>query len=343
MSKIKSYTTIMTNHKFATTELDLTYDDVLIDPVVSDISSRFGKEINPLYRERLPLVSAPMDSVCSSTFAKIASERIYVVFSHKFQTNENQIEHLKNGANGAVIGLNTTDSEILEFLKYGAKHILLDVANGANYNVRDKLIELQWVRKSANLWAGNVANAAGYNLLKQLCDYIRCGVGGGAACETSTSTGISRGAISTILDCSNNSGTENDAKIVADGGIKTNGDICKALAAGAHLVMIGKLFAACSESNAPDKIIDGNYYKQYRGMASKDVNVESNKTNFSIEGASGWIRRSGSVTEFLNNFESNLRSSMSYLNAHNLEEYYTNSKFVRITTNVMNEKKTHIY
>lgn len=169
----------MTNHKFATTELDLTYDDVLIDPVVSDISSRFGKEINPLYRERLPLVSAPMDSVCSSTFAKIASEKIYVVFSHKFQTNENQIEHLKSGANGAVIGLNTTDSEILEFLKYGAKHILLDVANGANYNVRDKLIELQWVRKSANLWAGNVANASGYNLLKQYCDYIRCGIGGG--------------------------------------------------------------------------------------------------------------------------------------------------------------------
>lgn len=163
-----------------------------------------------------------------------------------------------------------------------------------------------------------------------------------SACETSTSTGISRGAISTILDCRENY-FHGMAKIVADGGIKTNGDICKAYAAGAHLVMIGKLFAACSESNAPDKIIDGNYYKQYRGMASKDVNVESNKTNFSIEGASGWIRRSGSVTEFLNNFESNLRSSMSYLNAHNLEEYYTNSKFVRITTNVMNEKKTHIY
>lgn len=328
--------------------LDLSYNDVLIDPKVSTISSRFGDEVNPFYEGcSLPIVSAPMDSIFSKSFASSCSNRLFVIFSHRFQTIEQQITDITNGANGAVIGLNSPDDEIERYINAGAKHILIDVANGGNVAVREKLKSIQKYRAQVSLWAGNVANAECFNLIKFFCDYIRVGIASGFACSTATNTGISRGIISSIIDCRNSYNMSHQlsvkpsAKIVADGGIKTNGDICKALAAGAHLVMIGKLFASCPESCAPDKYENGIYYKRYRGMASAEVNKTSGKQKYSIEGESGWVLRSAPVSEFLDNLESNLRSSMSYVDAHNLKEFYDKTTLVKISQSVFLEKQTH--
>lgn len=326
--------------KFISENLDLTYDDVLINPIISTITSRFGKDINPFYvDEKLPVVSSPMDSIVSKDFITATKDKLYVVFSHRFQTHEKQIQNLDDGANGAVIGLQTTNTEIMEMIKHGAKHVLLDVANGGNIAVIEKLNSLQWVRDNASLWAGNVANGETYFHLREICDYVRVGIGGGSACLTRIRTSAGRSSLSSILDCSEFY-HEGMAKIVADGGIKTNGHICVALAAGAHLVMLGSKFAACEESAGEFEFGNNKLYKKYRGMASREVNEEAGKTEYSVEGDSGLIPVSGSVKTLLKDIESNLRSSMSYVNARNLDEFRINAKFVKISQNTVIENGT---
>lgn len=331
----------MPSSKFATEEVDLTYDDVLINPIFSTIVSRFGKDVIPFVDGKLPIVSSPMDSIFSKEFAEKTKNRIFTVFSHRFQSKESQIQNLIDGANGAVIGLQTTNTEILEYLKFGAKHILLDVANGGNISVVQKLDEIQWVRDRASLWAGNVANKETYFHLRELCDFVRCNIGSGQACLTRTQTNCGRSSLSTILDCAEFY-HEGMAKIVADGGIKTNGNICTALAAGAHLVMLGSRFASCDESCSELVEIDGKKFKKYRGMASKEVNEEAGKKTFSIEGAAGFIPSTGPVLEILEQIEANLRSSMSYVDARNLEAFTKNAKFVRVSQNTILENGTNL-
>jgi len=327
------------NSKFVSDTLDLTYDDVLINPIFSTIQSRFGFDISPYFENKLPIVSAPMDSIFCKRFAQAVNNKLFVLFSHRFQTAQQQIQDLIDGANGAVIGLQTTDTEILEYLKYGATNILLDVANGGNIAVVEKLNNLKWVRNRAYLWAGNVANKETYFHIREICDFVRVGIGGGSACLTRKNSFIGRGNLSAILDCSKFY-HDGMAKIVADGGIKTNGHICCALAAGAHLVMLGSLFATCEESKAETVIVNDKTFKKYRGLASKEVNEEANKTKFSIEGASGLLECSGSVIDFIEQAESNLRSSMSYVNARTLEEFSQNAKFVKISQNTSIENGT---
>jgi len=329
----------MSNSKFISDEFDLAYDDVLINPVFSTIISRFGSDVNPYYEGKLPVVSAPMDSIVCKKFSEATKDKIYAVFSHRFQTKEKQIQDLKDGANGAVICLQTPDEEILEYLENGAKHILLDVANGGNIAVVEKLDDIQWVREKAKLWAGNVANGLSYFHLRELCDFVCVGIGNGAACSTKIQTSCGRSSLSSILECAEFY-HEGFAKIVADGGIKQNGHICTALAAGAHLVMLGSRFASCEESASELVIGDRCNYKKYRGMASREVNEEAGKQNFSVEGESGLIPCIGSVSEMLSQIDANLRSSMSYVNARTLNEFSSNAKFVRISQNATNENKT---
>lgn len=314
-------------------DLQLSYDDVLINPTYSTIRSRFSNDLLPYYENNcLPIVNAPMDSICSEKFINEAKDKLYVVFSHRFQTIEEQIKHIELGANGGVIGLTDGDDIVDRLIRAGAKHILLDVANGGNIAVIEKLKELQRYRKIVKLWAGNITHSTYWNIMR-LCDYVRAGIGSGAACETSTRTAVGCGIISTILDCREiydewNTKNKPCAKIVADGGIKNNGDICKALVAGAHLVMVGKLFAGTYESAAPLHDIN---FKKYRGMASEEVNAITNKTKYSIEGVSGLIPVTGYTKDVLEQMESNLRSSMSYVDARTLKEYYKNGKFIKVT------------
>lgn len=355
--------------------MQLTYDDVLIVPNrVSKISSRFDTaQCNPYYSPGLlPLVSSPMDSIPSPTFIKEAVKRIHVVFSHRFQSIEDQCKDIQAGAQG-VIGLNSSPEEVETLLKAGASHLLLDVANGGNQAVIDYLKTLQQIRELGTvIWAGNVAHRTTYRAIAPYCDYVRVGIGGGSVCTTRTNTGVGVGNITAIQDCAQvrrdlcctvNASredygerqwllkwrTESDftsfspARIVADGGIKTNGDICKALAAGADLVMLGRMFAASWESAAPEKEEYGQHYKLYRGMASKEINEESGKnmSKVSVEGHQTWIKRTHPLEYLLNQIEANLRSAMSYVNARDLEYFRRETRLHQVSPSTYLEGKAH--
>lgn len=340
---------------------NLTYDSVLINTRPSDISSRFDNDqVNPYYQGQtplLPICSAPMDSICSPEFLQATQDRI-IVFSHRFQTIDQQIEHIKLGAH-PVIGLHTSLEDVYRLVlhairKHGYVHLLLDVAFGATNAVRDRLFLLSnslyknFENHKIYLWAGNVTHHT-YEAIKYHCDYVRVGIGGGSACTTRVNTGVGAGNLTAIMECRKQ--YEQDialsktpaARIVADGGIRTNGDICKALVAGAHMVMCGKMFAATHESAAPYVDEDDKSKKCYRGMASRQINEEQNKTsNVSIEGASGEIEVKGSAKFVLDQMEANLRSSMSYTNSHNLQEFWQNTSFSRIDESVLRESNVHM-
>lgn len=372
-------------NKFASKDHDLAFDDVLINPGISNISSRFDdNQCNPFYDKEnklLPIVSSPMDSIPSKEFIEKSKNKLYVTFSHRFQSFEDQLNQIKIGEGrvGGVIGMKSTNEEIEQMIACGVKHILLDIAHGANYHVRKKLEDLQPFRDKVKLWAGNVANVEGYNYIAFLADYIRCNVGSGSACTTRINTGCGRGAISSLIECRKayeEYGHDKPAKIVADGGLRYNGDFGKALCAGAHIVMTGRTFAATYESAAPWVMPEGFQYdsknmainkdlvinqlvmpfvttdcqkyislthKVYRGMASKIVNEESGKNmnKVSIEGASGQIKVNGPFDDVISQIEANLRSTMSYVGCNQVEDLYHNSQFVMSSQSTIVENNSH--
>lgn len=372
--------------KFVSKEYDLAFDDVLINPGISNISSRFDdNQCNPYYdleNRLLPIVSSPMDTIPSLNFIKKSTQKLYVTFSHRFQSLEDQLNQISLGEGrvGGVIGMKSTNREIEKMIECGAKHILLDIAHGANSHVKEKLQSIQKYRSQIKLWAGNVANSQGYEYIALLADYIRCNVGSGSACTTRINTACGRGAISSLIECRNVYeqlvSYGNPAKIVADGGLKYNGDFGKALCAGAHIVMTGRIFASTYESAAPWSIPDGYQYSEenvavnkdlvgnqvvmpfittdcpkymflthkiYRGMASKIVNEESGKDmkKVSIEGASGKIKVTGPFDDVISQIEANLRSTMSYVGVSNVSELYHESQFAIASPSVSIENKAH--
>lgn len=310
--------------------MQLAYNDLVIVPnKVSMIRSR--GDINPFVLSdtvgdlRLPIVSAPMDAVVSLPFFEIAIPKIHTAFTCRFLPLSEQIDHIHAGAS-PVIGLDTSDEQIRDFIDMGSSAILLDIANAGNGAVIEKLRYLQWIREEGlTLWAGNVAHENTYAAVAPYCDYIRVGIGGGAGCTTRINTGIGAStpmaikACRAIYDEAETSGFL-FAKIVADGGFENNGDICKALALGAHLVMLGKLFAATTEAGTISTDADlSKGRKKYRGLASAEVNKKAGPVQY-IEGDSGYIKCTGGLASMLSNFEGNLRSMMSYIGASSLRE-----------------------
>jgi IMP dehydrogenase len=189
--------------------------------------------------------------------------------------------------------------------------------------------------------AGNVATLKGFNDLADWgADSIRVGIGGGSICSTRTQTGHGQPTFSSILDCTQ---SDRDALLIADGGIRSAGDIVKALAAGADLVMVGSLLAGTEET--PGKLYerkDGHSVKAYRGMASKEAQIEWRGRVSSDEGVSRFIPYKGSVRPILKSLDKNIRSGLSYSGASTILDLQVKAKFIRQTISAQVESSTHV-
>ena len=148
--------------------------------------------------------------------------------------------------------------------------------------------------------------------------------------------------LASIIDCARIKDKFPDVKIIADGGIKNSGDIVKALAAGADFVMVGSLLAGAAE--APGDVIHqmGKKLKSYRGMASKDAQMDWRGNVSSLEGIATVIPYKGPVIDILQGLENGIRSGLSYSGARNLNELKENAEFVRQTQSGLAESNTHI-
>ena len=257
---------------------------------------------------------------------------------------EYSIETAGPGINiGAAVGI--SDDFLLRskmLVGCGATFICIDVAHGHHILMKEALTQLRKeVGPNYHVMAGNVATLQGVNDLADWgADSVRCNIGGGSICSTRVQTGHGMPGLQTIFECAK---TDRDVTIIADGGLKNSGDMVKALAAGADAVMCGSLFSGTDES--PGKIIEetnGTRWKMYRGMASKEAQLNWRGRYSSHEGVSARVPYRGSVNKILEDIERGLRSGLSYSGARSIAELQSKAEFVVQTSAGLGESKTHI-
>jgi IMP dehydrogenase len=336
-------------------ETHITFDDVLLVPQYSDIKSRsevtLASELSEGIELRVPIISAPMDTVCGRLMATRLAEFGALGIVHRYNTIETQTTIVAEASDGglknvgAAIGITGDYIErAAALIDAGATTLCLDVAHGDHvlmhvgaHNIIDKFGD------KAHIMAGNIATYTGALALAQLgVDSIRVGIGGGSICSTRIQTGHGMPTLASVFECVQVKEKFPDLKIIADGGIKTSGDMVKALAAGADFVMVGSLLAGTSE--APGEIVykDGEKYKSYRGMASKDAQMDWRGKTSSLEGVATVIPYKGQVFPILSGLENGIRSGLSYSGARNLQELRESARFIRQTASGLAESNTHI-
>jgi IMP dehydrogenase len=245
-----------------------------------------------------------------------------------------QINYLvKNNAFAVPsIGIQDEDLAIAEsYAEAGASAICIDVAHS---DTPKALKMIKAVSKFATVIAGNVATYSGaYGLASAGAKMIKVGIGNGAACSTRVVTGHGIPQLTAIYNTSFIKLDFPEVKICADGGCKTSGDIVKAIAAGADFVMLGSMLAGTDES--PGQVLEenGQKYKVYKGMASKEAQIafRGKVNNKAPEGVSGKVPYVGSVSDLLEELAGGIRSGFSYSGASNCLEFKKKATFVRIT------------
>tara|TARA_R110001583_G_scaffold12088_4_gene53838 strand:- start:427 stop:1458 length:1032 start_codon:yes stop_codon:yes gene_type:complete len=332
------------------------FDDVLLVPQFSDIISR--KEIDLVscidnrYRFRLPIISSPMDTVTGTKMAHAMSDLGGLGIIHRYNTIADQVamvnsvldnDYLEgNEVIGVAVGASGDYLERASLLaSAGAKVICVDIAHGHHALMRHALKTIRnTLGNSVHIMAGNVATLKAFNDLSDWgADSIRVGIGGGSICSTRIQTGHGMPTLQSILDCAK---SDRDTTLIADGGIRTSGDIVKALAAGADFVMLGSLLAGTEESPGDTIFSNGGQRKVYRGMASKDAQLEWRGHAASEEGVSSTVPYKGDLKDVLDSLEKGIRSGLSYTGANNLKELRSKSRFIKQSSAGQRESFTHI-
>lgn len=333
----------------------LCFDDVLLVPKYSDIVSRSEIDISTKLsnvRLKIPIISSPMDTVTEDKTALEMDRHGGLGIIHRYNSVLEQAILVEKAASdstldnvGAAIGVS---GDYLDRAKStfeaGANIICVDIAHGhhvlmerALKNIRDKFGEM------FHIVAGNVATKAGYeDLVRWGADSVRVGIGGGSICSTRIQTGHGVPTLQSVFDCASSEYAGTNA-IIADGGIKTSGDIVKALAAGADAVMLGSLLAGAEET--PGEIIykSGLPFKTYRGMASVEAQIDWRGHTSSVEGVATTIPSKGPLVVSLDSLVTGIRSGFSYSGAKSIAQLQTLARFIYQTSSGAHESATHIH
>ena len=243
-------------------------------------------------------------------------------------------------------------ARVAALLHAGCDVICVDTAHGHSKPVQEAVAEIRKTFPKAEIIAGNVATAEGaLALAKAGVNAVKVGMGPGSICTTRVVAGIGVPQVTAVSDCAR-ALAKTDVRVISDGGIKYSGDMVKAIAAGAHTVMIGSLFAGTDE--APGEIIlyQGRSYKLYRGMGSvgamragsKDRYFQSEVTTEAKlvpEGIEGRVPYRGSLSQSLYQLIGGLRSGMGYCGCRTLDEMRTKTRFIKITSSGLRESHVH--
>ena len=252
----------------------------------------------------------------------------------------------------AAVGITSDTFERTKaLLEAGADAIVIDTAHGHSEGVIRKIKEIRETFPDATLIAGNVATAEGTRALFEVgVDVVKVGIGPGSICTTRVVAGVGVPQVTAIYDAATVA-REYGKAIIADGGIKSSGDIVKAIAAGGHVVMLGSLLAGTDESPGEFEIYQGRRFKTYRGMGSlaamengsSDRYFQSkNEANKRVpEGIEGRVAYKGAASDIIYQMIGGLRSGMGYVGAHNLEELRENTQFIRMSGAGLRESHPH--
>lgn len=341
--------------------LALTYDDVLLVPQRSKVSSRslvnLETRLSPNITLGTPITAANMDTVVSVELAIELYKLGGIAFYPRFLHPKKQLENIKKiyeaGAETvAVVGITDGEFERAKLLVENLpklKGILIDLSHGHLEISLNFVSKIRQEFPHIDIIAGNIATYEGAkDLFNAGANTVKVGVGPGAACTTRVVTGAGVPQITAILEASK-AAREVNGYILADGGMQNSGDIVKALAAGANAVMVGKLLAGTLESPGDIVVVNGKKYKSYHGSASKTEEEKQNKNLKGIrkkditfvEGAETLVEYQGTVKEAIKQYEGGIRSGFSYSNALNINELHENARFVRITSASMGRLGAH--
>ena len=351
----------------------LTYDDIQLVPQYSDIPSRTQISLETLVSRRYgiinPIVASPMDTVCGLEMAykifllggvgcihrfnsieeqsKIIKELYHRIYSEDWGNQfeswgvmiDNWHSEIPHVPIMASIGVSEGDKDRAKSLiDSGCNILLIDVAHGHHKNVEKML---KWCKQNlddkVDIIAGNIATKeAAQELESWGADGLRVGIGGGSLCTTRIKTGFGVPNVSCLEDIVSVAKTP----VMADGGIRSSGDISKALAIGASSVMLGSLIAGTDE--APGQIVETQkgLYKRYRGSASLETKVTHGQQTRNVEGESTTIPYKGGVKFIVNGLLDGIKSALSYGGAKTLEDF--NPPYVKVTNSGINEAKPHL-
>ncbi len=227
--------------------------------------------------------------------------------------------------------------------------LVIDSAHGHSRGVLQALEQLRAWFPVIDIIAGNVVTADGTRaLIERGASAVKVGVGPGSICTTRVVTGAGMPQITAVSACAAIA-AQHDVPIIADGGIKYSGDIAKAIAAGAHVVMIGSLFAGTKESPGERILYEGRTYKAYRGMGSLAAMKENTADRYFQadtrkpvpEGIEGMVPYKGPLSDLLHQLVGGLRSGMGYCGCQTLEELRQQARFVRVTSAGLRESHPH--
>lgn len=351
-----------------------TFDDVLLVPKKSNIRSRKDTDISTKLTKNIilknPIITSNMDTVTEHKMAVAVSNLGGVGIIHRFNTPSDEAKEVEKVKKSKVIDENIASldkkgrlligaaigvkDDYLErtdkLLKAGVDFIVVDIAHGHNSREIEviKILRKKY-NKNIEIIAGNLATPqAAIDLIKAGADGLKVGIGPGSMCTTRIITGVGIPQLTAIEDIYKTI-KKNNIPLIADGGIKSSGDIAKAIAVGADTVMIGSLIAGCLETPGKIFVEGGHSFKYYRGMASMQASVDKNKIDKFLkdgftrtpEGVCKKVPARGSAIEIIEQLNSGLRSSMSYLGAKNLTEFRKNAQFIEITNSGLSESRPH--
>ena len=254
---------------------------------------------------------------------------------------------------GAAVGVGPDELErVPALLKVGVDVLVVDTAHGHSAGVIDMVRTIKRRYPEAQVMAGNIATAeAAEELIQAGADAVKVGIGPGSICTTRVVAGAGVPQITAVMDCTR-AAAKLDVPVISDGGIRSSGDIAKAIAAGASSVMLGSLFAGTEESPGETVLYQGRTYKVYRGMGSLGAmesragrerysQGDSDLDKVVPEGIEGRVPSKGPLSALVYQLVGGLRAGMGYCGCGNIDELRTKAKFIRITNAGLRESHVH--
>ena len=331
-----------------------TFDDVLIRPAASAMEPAEASLQTNIGGINLsvPFLSAAMDRVTEIPMAIALGKLGGLGVLHRNCGIEEQVKMVKEvkvaGVHvAAACGPFAADrAQALD--EAGCDFVVIDCAHGHNLNVVASAKKIKKNLKHARMIFGNIATNEAAKEACKFADAVKVGVGPGSICTTRIISGVGVPQLSAILEVVS-AASKKGIPVIADGGMRTSGDIAKALAAGASAVMLGNLLAGTDET--PGNIVekDGGKYKEYRGMGSKSVieGAAGKERYFTHgrkavpEGVEALVPYKGPVAEVVATLASGVQVGMGYSGARTLKEFHNKARFIRITSASIVEGKPH--
>ncbi|MGM0940054.1 MAG: IMP dehydrogenase [Bacillota bacterium] len=320
----------------------MTSENLVTAPVGTTLEE--AEQILQQYKiEKLPLVD---DQTVLKGLITIKDIEKVIEFPHAAKDAQGRL------LAGAAVGV-TGDAmkRIEKLVEAGVDAIVIDTAHGHSQGVIEQVKAVRKAYSSLDIIAGNVATPqATKELIEAGASIVKVGIGPGSICTTRVVAGVGVPQITAVYDCAQ-AAAEYNVPVIADGGIKYSGDIVKALAAGAHAVMLGSMFAGVSESPGETEIFQGRQYKVYRGMGSvgamkagsKDryFQEDSDVKKLVPEGIEGRVAYKGPLADTIHQLMGGLRSGMGYCGTETIDALREDAQFVKITNAGLRESHPH--